>query len=157
MTFVSYGNIFESNEIFKKVQKMSLQLLEKEISQQSGTVQVIDKLEIGISVTVIDRIASYLDISVNELMTYLRISRSTWHRRKKAGKLDFNLSDKVLQFSKLIEYAESVFGDKDKVRLWFKMPSVVFENRRPVELVGSLSGMNLINDELIRIEHGVYI
>ena len=136
---------------------MSLHLLENDINQQSGTVRVINKLEIGIPVTVIERIASYLDISVNELMIYLRISRSTWHRRKKVGKLDFNLSDKVFQLSKLLEYAESVFGNKDKVRLWFKVPSIVFENRRPVELVGSLSGMNLINDELIRIEHGVYI
>ena len=136
---------------------MSVHLLENEISRQSGTVGVINKLEIGIPVNVIEKIASYLDISVNELMIYLRISRSTWHRRKKVGKLDFNLSDKVFQLSKLLEYAEGVFGSIEKVRLWFKLPSIVFENRRPIELVSSLSGMNLINDELIRIEHGVYI
>ncbi len=70
---------------------------------------------------------------------------------------NFNLSDKVLQLSKLLEYGESVFGEKEKVRLWFKMPSIVFENSRPIELIGSLSGMNLINEELIRIEHGVFI
>lgn len=136
---------------------MSVNLLENEISQQSGTVGVINQLEIGIPVNVIEKIASYLDISVNELMIYLRISRSTWHRRKKAGKLDFNLSDKVFQLSKLLEYAEGVFGSMEKVRLWFKFPSIVFENLRPIELVSSLSGINLINDELIRIEHGVYI
>ena len=136
---------------------MSLHLLEDDIKQQSGTVRVIDKLELGISVKAIERIATYLDISVNQLMTYLRISRSTWHRRKKVGKLDFNLSDKVLQLSKLLEYAESVFGNMEKVRLWFEEPSIVFENRRPVELIGSLSGLNLINEELIRIEHGVNI
>jgi uncharacterized protein (DUF2384 family) len=45
----------------------------------------------------------------------------------------------------------------EKVRLWFKVPSIVFENRRPVELIGSLSGLNLINEDLIRIEHGVNI
>jgi putative toxin-antitoxin system antitoxin component (TIGR02293 family) len=136
---------------------MSLHLLEDDIKRQSGTVRVIDKLELGISVKAIERIATYLDISVNQLMTYLRISRSTWHRRKKVGKLDFNLSDKVLQLSKLLEYAESVFGNMEKVRLWFKVPSIVFENRRPVELIGSLSGLNLINEDLIRIEHGVNI
>ncbi len=136
---------------------MSLQLLENDINRQSGTVRVIDKLELGISVKAIEKIATYLDISVNQLMTYLRISRSTWHRRKKVGKLDFNLSDKVLQLAKLLEYAESVFGNMEKVRLWFSMPSFVFENRRPIELIGILSGLNLINEELIRIEHGVNI
>ncbi len=136
---------------------MSINLLEKNIRQQLETVQVLDKLENGISVNVIDKIASYLGISSNELIVNLKISRSTWHRRKKAGKLDFNLSDKILQLSKLLEYAENIFGNKEKVSLWFKVPSVVFENHRPIEFIGSLSGINLINDELIRIEHGVFI
>ncbi len=136
---------------------MALDLLEKEWEKESSSAQIMDRLEHGISVSVIERIASYLDISLNELMGYLRISRSTWHRRKKTGKLDFNLSDKAFQLSKLLEYAESVFGEKEKVRLWLKTPSVVFENHKPIEFVGSLSGMNVINEELIRIEHGVYI
>jgi len=136
---------------------MNLLLLKDDIGQHFGTVQVIDNLETGIPTTAIEDISSYLDISVIELINYLRISRSTWHRRKKAGKLDFDLSDKVLQVTKLLEYAENVFGNSKKVRLWFKIPSIVFENRLPVELIGSLSGINLINDELIRIEHGVFI
>ena len=136
---------------------MALEILKNDIGRKSGTVQILNKFEIGIPADTVEDIALYLDISVNDLMNYLRISRSTWHRRKKAGKLDFNLSDKVFLVAKLIEYAESVFGNKEKVRLWFKMPSVVFENRLPLELLGSLSGINMINDELTRIEHGVFI
>ena len=136
---------------------MNIHLLETNIGQQSETVQIRKSLENGIPAAAIEEIASYLDIPVNELMEHLRISLSTWHRRKKDGKLDFNLSDKVLQVSKLLEYAENVFGNNEKARLWFKMPSIVFENLLPVELIGSLSGINLINDELIRIEHGVFI
>ncbi|MDA3939338.1 MAG: DUF2384 domain-containing protein [Spirochaetia bacterium] len=136
---------------------MNLQLLETNIGRQTETVQVIKSLELGIPTTAIEEIASYLDIPINKLMEHLHISLSTWHRRKKAGKLDFDLSDKILQISKLLEYAENVFGNSEKVRLWFKMSSIVFENRLPVELIGSLSGINLISDELIRIEHGVFI
>ncbi|MEA1910235.1 MAG: antitoxin Xre/MbcA/ParS toxin-binding domain-containing protein [Spirochaetota bacterium] len=136
---------------------MNLHLLETDLGQQSETVQVIKSLELGISAAAIEEIASYLDITINELMEYLHISLSTWNRRKKAGKLDFNLSDKVFQVSKLLEYAENVFGNSEKVSFWFKRPSIVFENLQPVELIGSLSGINLIKDELIRIEHGVYI
>ena len=136
---------------------MALNLLEKNISRHSETVKVLDKLESGISVDAMDKIAAYLGVSVNELMVNLKISRSTWHRRKKSGRLDFNLSDKILQLSKLLEHAENVFGNRDKVQLWFKVPSIVFENHKPIEFIGSLSGMNLINDELVRIEHGVFI
>lgn len=135
---------------------MAHDLLKNDIGRQSGTIQIINKLESGIPVAEIETIASYLEISVNELMKHLRISRSTWHRRKKTGKLDFNLSDRALQLLRLLEYGEKVFGSAEKNRLWFKMPSVIFENRWPVELIGSFSGMNLINDELVRIEHGVY-
>ncbi len=136
---------------------MPLQLLEREVSKRTGSVRVLKKLEDGISVTTIKNIAKYLDISVNELMVYLRISASTWHRRQKLGKLDFNLSDKVLQVSQLLEYSETVFGNREKVRSWFRMPSIVFENKRPIELLGSLSGINLVNEELIRIENGIFI
>ncbi len=136
---------------------MPLQLLEREVSKRTGSVRVLKKLEDGISVSTIKNIAKYLDISVNELMVYLRISASTWHRRQKLGKLDFNLSDKVLQVSQLLEYSESVFGNSEKVRSWFRMPSIVFENKRPIELLGSLSGINLVNEELIRIENGIFI
>lgn len=136
---------------------MPVQLLEREVSKRTGSVRVLKKLEDGISVSTIKNIAKYLDISVNELMAYLRISASTWHRRQKLGKLDFNLSDKVLQVSQLLEYSESVFGNSEKVRSWFRMPSIVFENKRPIELLGSLSGINLVNEELIRIENGIFI
>ena len=50
-----------------------------------------------------------------------------------------------------------IFGNSEKVCLWFKTPSIVFESSQPIELIGSLSGINFINDELIRIEHGVFI
>jgi putative toxin-antitoxin system antitoxin component (TIGR02293 family) len=136
---------------------MPSNLYESLKKEQIGTVRELNVLENGISVILVDRIAEYLDISVNQLVNYLRISRSTWHRRKKVGKLDFNLSDRVLQLLKILEYAETVFGNMEKVRLWFNVPSVVFENRRPVDLIGSLSGLYLINDELLRIEHGIFI
>ena len=136
---------------------MNLQLLDSDLGQQSETIQIIKNLETGIPAAAVEEIASYLDIPVNELIKHLHISHSTWHRRKKTGKLDFNFSDKVLQVSKLLEYAETVFGNSEKASLWFKMPAIVFENIQPIELIGSLSGINLINEELIRIEHGVFI
>lgn len=152
-----FGDIFIPNETMMRVFIMDLQILKNDIGQKSGSVQLLNSFEIGIPATTVEEIASFFIIPVNELMNYLRISRSTWHRRKKAGKLDFNMSDKVFQVAKLIEYAEKVFGNTDKVRFWFTMPSVVFENRLPIELIGSLSGINLINEELMRIEYGVFI
>lgn len=135
---------------------MEHDLIKNDIGGQSSSMQIIDKLESGIPVAEFEALAAYLEISVNELLANLRISRSTWHRRKKAGRLDFNMSDKALQLRRLLEYGERVLGSAEKNRLWFKTPSVILENCRPIELIGSFSGMNLINDELLRIEHGVY-
>jgi len=135
---------------------MTVNLLQSQFHQETGTVGILKKLDAGISVESIEHLAAYLGISVNELLVHLRLSRSTWHRRKKTGTLDFDLSDRVFQASRLLEYAGNVFGSREKVRLWFTLPSIVFENKRPVELIGSISGWNLINDELIRIEHGIF-
>ncbi len=136
---------------------MTLNLLQHDFQRDSGTIRVLKSLDRGLKTEAIEKIASYLGISVNEFIGYLRISRSTWQRRKKTGMLDYDLSDRVLQLSTLLDQAENVFGDEIKVRQWFLLPSIVFEGKRPVELIGSLSGMNLIGDELMRIEQGVYI
>jgi len=157
LIFDLFDNIFVSNESTFRSRVMSQYLLENDILSNSGSVKIITTLEDGISINALERVATYLGISMHQLLSFMRISRSTWQRRKKAKKLDFNLSDKTVQLAHLLEHAEQVFGQSEKVRLWFNMPSVVFENRRPVELIGSLSGLNLINEELIRIEQGIYI
>ncbi|MEE9431240.1 MAG: antitoxin Xre-like helix-turn-helix domain-containing protein, partial [Melioribacteraceae bacterium] len=94
---------------------MATSLVESKVRKRIGTVHVIKNLEDGISTETVKKISTYLNISVNELITYLRISLSTWHRRNKIGKMDFDSSDKILQVSQLIEYGENIFGSHDKI------------------------------------------
>jgi putative toxin-antitoxin system antitoxin component (TIGR02293 family) len=48
-----------------------------------------------------------------------------------------------------------VFGDKDRFLAWANQPSKALAGKKPLELLGSRFGIDLVLDELGRMEHGV--
>src|SRR5881398_3278440 len=65
-----------------------------------------------------------IDMPFEQLAAKLSISRSTLQRRKAAGRLSPDESDKVMRFSRLLEHATNVFGDAERARAWLKHPQV---------------------------------
>src|SRR5205814_10671795 len=63
-----------------------------------------------------------LDLPFEKLAAKLCISRSTLQRRKSAGRLSPDESDKVVRFSRLLRHATTVFGDVERARAWLKHP-----------------------------------
>jgi putative toxin-antitoxin system antitoxin component (TIGR02293 family) len=49
-----------------------------------------------------------------------------------------------------------VFEDKEKFIGWLNMPSVAFAQKTPLSLLNSKFGVDMVLDELGRIEHGVF-
>ena len=48
-----------------------------------------------------------------------------------------------------------VFGDTDKFDIWLESKNIALGGKRPKNLLDNTFGVNLIKDELTRIEHGV--
>ncbi|MGQ1784092.1 MULTISPECIES: antitoxin Xre/MbcA/ParS toxin-binding domain-containing protein [unclassified Saccharicrinis] len=57
----------------------------------------------------------------------------------------------MLLFSKGFE----VFGEKKNFLSWLYSKSIALGNIRPIDLLDNSFGINLVKDELIRIEHGI--
>jgi len=56
----------------------------------------------------------------------------------------------------LVRKGEEVFGDKSKFDAWLNATNVSLGNVVPKNLLDSSFGINLLKDELIRIEYGVF-
>ncbi len=52
--------------------------------------------------------------------------------------------------------ATGVFGSAEKAELWLGRSNAVFDDRKPVDLLSTESGGYLVQDELIRIDHGMF-
>jgi len=54
----------------------------------------------------------------------------------------------------LFEHGADVFGSAESFRRWLDKPACGLDNQVPFALLHTSGGMDLIQDELIRIEYG---
>ncbi|MEO9071250.1 MAG: MbcA/ParS/Xre antitoxin family protein [Ginsengibacter sp.] len=57
----------------------------------------------------------------------------------------------------LYKYGIKVFGNKEKFNLWLETKNQALGSIIPKKLLEKDSGINLLKDELTRIEHGVLV
>lgn len=57
---------------------------------------------------------------------------------------------------KVYKRAVEVFGGEEKALRWMEYPSVALGNIAPLELLNTSAGVQMLLDELGRIEHGIF-
>ncbi|MDD4646528.1 MAG: MbcA/ParS/Xre antitoxin family protein [Bacteroidales bacterium] len=94
--------------------------------------------------------------SINEWSGFLHLSERTMQRYQKEEKsFDPVVSEHILGVILLYKQATTVFGNKKKLDSWLNIPNVALGGVKPKELLDSYMGIQLIRNELIRIEHGI--
>jgi putative toxin-antitoxin system antitoxin component (TIGR02293 family) len=95
------------------------------------------------------------DLSNEQIETALNKSMKTFqnYRDKKAA-LDVITSEKLLKLFALYSKGAAVFGSIDAFTDWLSKPAYGIGNQVPQDLIDTMTGIDLIKDELIRIEFG---
>ncbi|HEX4696588.1 MAG TPA: antitoxin Xre-like helix-turn-helix domain-containing protein, partial [Candidatus Udaeobacter sp.] len=91
-------------------------------SKATHPTDLIRQIQKGLRFSELETLQNTLDLPFEKLAARLCISRSTLQRRKAAGRLSPEESDKVVRLSRLLEHATTVFGDVEKARAWLKHP-----------------------------------
>jgi putative toxin-antitoxin system antitoxin component (TIGR02293 family) len=97
-----------------------------------------------------------IDMPLEQLAAKLLISRSTLQRRKAAGRLSPDESDKVMRFSRLLTQATDLFGNIDKARAWLKHPQRGLGGAIPLDYAETEIGAQEVVKLLGRMKYGVY-
>jgi putative toxin-antitoxin system antitoxin component (TIGR02293 family) len=63
-------------------------------------------------------------------------------------------AEEVMDIVALFEKGTEVFGSEERFRLWMKQPAYGLGEQIPLDLLQKADGIELILDELIRIEYG---
>ncbi|NCD68464.1 type II RES/Xre toxin-antitoxin system antitoxin [Mucilaginibacter agri] len=71
-----------------------------------------------------------------------------------AQRLDASLSEKILKAFALFEKGIGLFGSADVFHNWLNKPAYGLGNQTPFDLLDTFTGINLIEEELIRLEYG---
>jgi putative toxin-antitoxin system antitoxin component (TIGR02293 family) len=118
--------------------------------------ELIHKIQKGLRFSELKTLQDTLDLPFEKLAAKLCISRSTLQRRKAAGRLSPDESDKVLRFARLLEHATDVFGNIEKARAWLKFPQHGLGGAVPLDYAETEIGAREVDDLLGRIDYGVY-
>jgi putative toxin-antitoxin system antitoxin component (TIGR02293 family) len=118
--------------------------------------ELIRRIQEGLPFSDLRVLQDSIDMPFEQLAAKLAISRSTLQRRKTAGRLSPDESDKVMRFSQLLEHATKVFGDVEKARAWLKHPQRGLGGAVPLDYAETEIGAREVDNLLGRIDYGVY-
>lgn len=111
----------------------------------------------GITKSAIHILAAYIGISrKNMAEDIFDVSVKTLQRKDGKARLDKKTSSHALEIAKVVQHAYEVFRDEEKVKVWINRENKALNNMKPIQIFDTLSGLNMVNDILGRIEEGVY-
>lgn len=101
-------------------------------------------------------LAKKIDFDIKELVKILHISERTLQRYSASKTLSQEVSERALQLARLYCKGEDVFGDLEQFKQWMLFPSMALGMKKPMDLLDTTFGFQLITDELTKIEYGVF-
>ena len=110
----------------------------------------------GIPKKSIYALAESLQVTIAELTKYLHVSERTLQRYAPEKRLSSTLSDRILQIAKVYARSSEVFEDAEDAARWLKQPNIALGNTEPLELLDTAAGIEMVLDELTRMEYGVF-
>lgn len=90
--------------------------------------------------------------------TAIGISLRTFQRRKDnhTSTLSPEQSGRTWKFAEVLARATELLGSQEEAELWLERPATGLNQRRPIELLATPAGVELVEDYLLRLEYGVY-
>ena len=127
----------------------------------SSRIEMHDLLEQGLSVKAVDALLRALPSAIGSpdvLAQAIGMSLRTWQRRREAEDKPLNTeqSSRVWIFAEVVARAADIFGSREEAVSWMLRPATGLDQRRPIDLIGTAAGRELVDNHLTRLDLGVY-
>jgi putative toxin-antitoxin system antitoxin component (TIGR02293 family) len=92
--------------------------------------------------------SSFLDVNLRTLQRYKKNEEHVYKSLQ---------SERIFELAEVISKGNSVFDTAEHFRIWLNSPSVALGKEKPINLLDSSYGKDLVVAELNRIEHGIFV
>ena len=102
---------------------------------------------------------SFSELSLNVWSKLLPISKRTLQRdlAEKKKKLAVQVSEAFIEVGEIYDIGLLAFDDdKDRLNEWLCTENIYFNNKKPLDIMDTHRGRDLVKRELIRIEHSEF-
>ena len=126
------------------------------LSRGTDLLSLVNAVREGIPYGLFDRLVKAKLFTMGRWAQLLHVSERTLLRYQKAGHtFDAAHSERILQVVMLYSFGVEVFGEEAAFLTWLQTQSLALGGRAPQDLLDSSFGIELVRDELGRLEHGV--
>ncbi|HEX6983698.1 MAG TPA: antitoxin Xre/MbcA/ParS toxin-binding domain-containing protein [Balneolaceae bacterium] len=110
----------------------------------------------GIQKQALLNLGSALNLTLKELAALLPVTERTLQRRDAHSLLTPAVSEQIILITELTAKGKEIFGSLEAFRKWLKEENVALGGHPPLSLLDTAIGIQIITDQLGRIEYGVY-
>ena len=123
----------------------------------AATDALIREVRKGLPFKTLESLSLESGISVGELASIVEIPERTLARRKAAGRLGREESERLLRLSSIFEKAVQLFnGDVQEAVSWLRRPRRVLANHTPLAYSATELGAREVENLIGQLEHGVF-
>ena len=120
-----------------------------------------DLLQEGLPAKVLDHLVRevYLLRGTDCLERAVGISTRTYQRRKRDDAerpLSREQSGRVWKFAEVLARVTTLLGSQEEAEQWLERPAIGLDQRRPMDLLSTPAGLEMLETYLTRLEYGVY-
>jgi putative toxin-antitoxin system antitoxin component (TIGR02293 family) len=119
--------------------------------------ELIQHIKNGLEFSALESLSFVTGQVVPDLAPRVGIPLRTLARRKAAGRLSMEESERVVRLANLYEKASELFnGDTASVRQWMSQPKKALGGESPLDYAATEIGAREVENLIGRLEHGVF-
>ena len=121
----------------------------------TSDLQVVWLVQRGLRRRALDHLAQCAHLPLPVLAAAVDLSVRTLQRYAPEQRLKADATDRLVQLAILYAEGFDLFGE-DKFRHWMESPILALGGRQPIEFITTMTGIRMLRDIFVRIEHGVF-
>lgn len=126
------------------------------LSEEFIEYNVIEQSESGVSINYLNKLSDKFDITTHDWSEIMGISTKSIQRyQQQENTLSAIQTEFVLKIEQLYLVGEEVFGSVQSFKQWMQKPAYGLGNKIPAKILTTISGINLVINQVMRIAHGV--
>lgn len=110
----------------------------------------------GIPRKALDELMAYTGITTDEISAILHISSRTLRRYTPQQKLNESQTERLIEIAKLYSRGEEVLGSINAFKEWMNSTVMALGNKKPKTFLDTSLGIDILMNELGRIERGIF-
>ncbi|WP_373055831.1 antitoxin Xre/MbcA/ParS toxin-binding domain-containing protein [Zunongwangia sp. H14] len=95
-------------------------------------------------------------LNLKQVSKLIHVSERTLQRYSPDKTINISSSERLIELTRLFHKGIDVFSEKEKFITWLNRSNKALANSKPIDLIETSLGIDLVMEELLRIEHGVF-